>query len=85
MVFFQSYVLHFIGSRYPAVGQVFFPPPPETPPPPALDPPPLLRQRRADLILLTRDYFFAGSRVLRREFPPCKAGIRRDCNSESSG
>jgi hypothetical protein len=33
MVFFQSYVLHFIGSRYPAVGAVLFPPPPETPPP----------------------------------------------------
>jgi hypothetical protein len=32
MVFFQSYTLHFIGSRYPAVGQVLFPPPPETPP-----------------------------------------------------
>ena len=30
MVFFQSYVLHFIGSRYPAVGAVLFPPPPRT-------------------------------------------------------
>ena len=35
MVFFQSYVLHFMGSRYPALGAVVFPPPPETPPPPA--------------------------------------------------
>jgi hypothetical protein len=34
MVFFQSYVLHFIGSRYTAVGAVLFPPPPEIPPPP---------------------------------------------------
>ena len=49
MVFFQSYVLHFIGSRYPPVGSVLFPPPPEavlppseTPPPPSLDPPPAL-------------------------------------------
>jgi len=49
MVFFQSYVLHFIGSRYPAVGSVLFPrppeallPPPENPSPPALDPPPAL-------------------------------------------
>ena len=42
MVFFQSYVLHFIGSRYPALGAVVFPPPPETPPPPALDAPPIL-------------------------------------------
>jgi len=46
MVFFQSYVLHFIGSRYPAVGAVLFPPPPEIPPlappdfPSALEPPP---------------------------------------------
>ena len=32
MIFFQSYVLHFIGLRYPAVGAVLFPPPPETPP-----------------------------------------------------
>jgi hypothetical protein len=28
MVFFQSYVLHFMGSRYPALGAVVFPPPP---------------------------------------------------------
>ena len=41
MVFFQSYVLHFIGSRYPAVGSVLFPPPPEAPLPPAPDAPPL--------------------------------------------
>jgi len=46
MVFFQSYVLYFIGSRYPAVGTILFPPPPETPPlhpldfPPPLEPPP---------------------------------------------
>jgi len=33
MVFFQSYVLHFIGSRYPAVGTVLFPPPADTSPP----------------------------------------------------
>ncbi len=32
MVFFQSYVLHFMGSRYPLLGQKVFPPPP---PPPA--------------------------------------------------
>ena len=42
MVFFQSYVLHFIGSRYPAVGTVLFPPPPETLPLPPLDLPPTL-------------------------------------------
>jgi hypothetical protein len=42
MVFFQSYVLHFIGSRYPALGAVVFPPPPETPPPPPLDEPTIL-------------------------------------------
>jgi len=28
MVFFQSYTLHFFGSRYPALGVVVFPPPP---------------------------------------------------------
>lgn len=42
MVFFQSYVLHFFGSRYPTLGTLVFPPPP--PPslegPPALEPPP---------------------------------------------
>lgn len=49
MVFFQSYINHFIGSRYPAVGAVLFPPPPETglpppepPPPPSLDLPPTI-------------------------------------------
>jgi hypothetical protein len=42
MVFFQSYVLHFIGSRYPAVGTILFPPAPETPPLPPLDLPPTL-------------------------------------------
>jgi hypothetical protein len=31
MVFFQSYTLHFFGSRYPALGAVVFPP---SPPPP---------------------------------------------------
>jgi hypothetical protein len=45
MVFFQSYVLHFIGSRYPAVGDILFPPSPEPPPLPPMDstllPPPL--------------------------------------------
>lgn len=43
MVFFQSYVLHFIGSRYPAVGDVLFPPSPAPllpEPPPPLDLPP---------------------------------------------
>jgi hypothetical protein len=30
MVFFQSYVLHFFGSRYPALGAVLFAPAPET-------------------------------------------------------
>ena len=45
MVFFQSYVLHFIGARYPAVGTILFPPAPETTPlappdfPSALEPP----------------------------------------------
>ncbi|MGA3327802.1 MAG: hypothetical protein ABSF45_25360 [Terriglobia bacterium] len=42
MVFFQSYVLHFMGSRYPALGAVVFPPPPETPPPPPVGEPPIL-------------------------------------------
>jgi hypothetical protein len=32
MVFFQSYMLHFFGSRYPALGAVVFPEPPVTPP-----------------------------------------------------
>ncbi len=41
MVFFQSYMLHFFGSRYPALGTVVFPPPPATPPPPPLDTPPI--------------------------------------------
>jgi hypothetical protein len=47
MVFFQSYVLHFIGSRYEPVGAILFPPPPEIPPPappmdllPPAEPPP---------------------------------------------
>jgi len=41
MVFFQSYVLHFIGSRYETLGVVLFPPPPETLPPsePQIPPP----------------------------------------------
>jgi len=42
MVFFQSYVLHFIGSRYPTLGAVVFPPPPETPPPISLDTSPII-------------------------------------------
>jgi len=29
MVFFQSYVLHFFGSRYPTLGAVLYPPAPE--------------------------------------------------------
>jgi hypothetical protein len=33
MVFFQSYALHFFGSRYPALGAVLFPPPPPPPSP----------------------------------------------------
>lgn len=38
MVFFQSYTLHFFGSRYPALGAALFPPPenPAPPPPGAL-------------------------------------------------
>jgi hypothetical protein len=45
MVFFQSYVLHFFGARYPTLGAIVFPPPePPSPPsaegPPALEPPP---------------------------------------------
>lgn len=38
LVFFQSYALHFFGSRYPRLGEVMFPPtpsPPEAPPLPA--------------------------------------------------
>lgn len=38
MVFFQSYVLHFLGSRYPALSAVLFPPP-DAPPPPAIGEP----------------------------------------------
>jgi hypothetical protein len=45
MVFFQSYVLHFIGSRYEPVGAILFPPPPaEAPPLPPLGPQPTLGQ-----------------------------------------
>jgi ribose/xylose/arabinose/galactoside ABC-type transport system permease subunit len=33
MVFFQSYALHFFGSRYPALGELVFPPLPPSPPP----------------------------------------------------
>jgi hypothetical protein len=32
MVFFQSYTLHFFGSRYATLGEVVFPPPPPLPP-----------------------------------------------------
>jgi hypothetical protein len=42
MVFFQSYVLHFLGSRYPALGAVVFPPPPEVQPSSPPDSPPTL-------------------------------------------
>jgi hypothetical protein len=41
MVFFQSYMLHFFGSRYAPVGAVLFPPPPQAPPPPLPGTPPL--------------------------------------------
>lgn len=40
MVFFQSYLLHFFGSRYPALGAIVSPPPPEPPPAPSLEGPP---------------------------------------------
>ena len=40
IVFFQSYVLHFIGARYEGVGCVLFPPPPGTPPPSGAQIPP---------------------------------------------
>jgi hypothetical protein len=33
MVFFQSYTIHFFGSRYSALGEVLFAPRPENPPP----------------------------------------------------
>jgi hypothetical protein len=36
MVFFQSYALHFFGSRYPALGTVLFPPSPPPSPSPAM-------------------------------------------------
>lgn len=39
LVFFQSYVLHFLGSRYPLLGEKVFPPPP--PPPAPAEPSPL--------------------------------------------
>jgi hypothetical protein len=42
MVFFQSYMLHFFGSRYPALGAVVFPEPPATPPSPSLGAPPAI-------------------------------------------
>jgi hypothetical protein len=41
MVFFQSYTLHFFGSRYPALGAVVFPPSPPPPPSPATPAEPL--------------------------------------------
>jgi len=37
LVFFQSYILHFYGSRYPLLGEKVFPPPP----PPAPEAPPV--------------------------------------------
>jgi len=40
MVFFQSYVLHFLGSRYPRLGEILFPPAPPAPLPPAPEPSP---------------------------------------------
>lgn len=42
MVFFQSYMLHFFGSRYPPLGAIVFPAPQETPPPPPPDAPPMI-------------------------------------------
>lgn len=41
MVFFQSYMLHFLGSRYPILGAAVFPPPQEAPPSaaPGISPP----------------------------------------------
>jgi len=42
MVFFQSYVLHYFGARYPTLGAVVFPPPPGAPPPPSAEEPPAL-------------------------------------------
>lgn len=38
LVFFQAYVLHFFGSRYPLLGEKVFPPPPPPPPPPEPSP-----------------------------------------------
>jgi hypothetical protein len=41
VVFFQSYVLNFFGSRYRPLGRVMFPePPPAAEPPPSPEPPP---------------------------------------------
>ncbi len=42
MVFFQSYVIHFIGARYRPLGDIVYPPPPEPPPVPPEAPPTLL-------------------------------------------
>jgi hypothetical protein len=42
MVFFQSYVLHFFGSRYPSLGAILSPPQPAPQPASSLaEPPPL--------------------------------------------
>jgi hypothetical protein len=41
MVFFQSYTLHFFGSRYPALGAIVFPPPPPPSPVTSAEPLPL--------------------------------------------
>jgi len=38
LVFFQSYVLHFLGSRYPLLGEKVFPPPPPPSSPPEPSP-----------------------------------------------
>jgi hypothetical protein len=40
MVFFQAYVLHFFGSRYPALNALLHPSPPAPEPPPPLAPAP---------------------------------------------
>ncbi len=89
MVFFQSYTLHFIGSRYPAVGNVLFPPPPEIAPPlplpelpppsgAGLTPPSLEAFPPGDRNSQSLDYFFA-------RLPGFTAGIPAWQSGHSSG